>query len=217
MMGILQDFTNAIKQGDINTIQQMLVHDPTLVNMRSAEGISAVLVATYYDKPDIASLFIERGAQLDIFDAAATGSLNQVQAIIETHPTLVNAYAADGFQPLGLASFFGQIAVAAYLIEHGAGVRSPSHNSMLVHPLHSAVAGQHLEIAKLLLDHGADANAVQADGFTPLHGAAENGDDDMVTLLLAYGANKTAQDSQGRTPLDLAVAQGYEDTVALLR
>ena len=69
-------------------------------------------------------------------------------------------------------------------------------------PLHSAAAGNYLEIATLLIegngvDHpgGADVNAVDDDGETPLHCACNGGHAGVVAYLLAKGANSGVRES----------------------
>ena len=212
-----QAFLEAVTKGDQDSVEQMLSDDPTLVHARNANGVSAVLLAVYYGLPHIAHLLIARGVQPDIFEASATGMSGRIKELLETDPALANAYAPDGFQGLGLASFFGHLDAVQLLLDHGAEVNSVSHNGQQVMPLHSAVAGGHLEIARLLLAHGSDANAVQSDEFTPLHGAADNGQVEMVKLLLAYGADPRAKMRSGLTAYDLAVAKGHAEAAALLR
>ncbi|MGH9731018.1 MAG: ankyrin repeat domain-containing protein, partial [Candidatus Acidiferrales bacterium] len=55
-------------------------------------------------------------------------------------------------------------------------------------PLHEAAAGGKLEIARLLLDHGADPNARTDDGQTPLSMAESKGQTEPATLLRQRGA-----------------------------
>ena len=61
-----------------------------------------------------------------------------------------------------------------------------------VMPLHSAAATgdpeARYELAKLLLEHGADANARQQDDFTPLMAADQHGDERLRSLLVEHGA-----------------------------
>ena len=56
-------------------------------------------------------------------------------------------------------------------------------------------------MARLLLDHGADANAVAANGRTPLHIASINGMVELVETLLLGGVDIGAVDEMGLTPL----------------
>jgi uncharacterized protein len=210
-------FFEAIKTGDSAQVEQLVAQDATLVNARTENQLSAVLLATYYGQHTIATLLIERGADLTFFEAAATGQLVQEQAYLDAQPELLNAFSPDGFQALGLAAFFGHEAVARFLLDRGAEVNTASRNGQQVMPLHSAVASQQLEIARWLIERGADVNARQADDFTPLQGAANNGQMAMVELLLAHGADKTARSTNGKTAADIAEAQGHIALLPLLR
>jgi ankyrin repeat protein len=106
---------------------------------------------------------------------------------------LANTFSPDGNTPLGLASFFGHLDIVNTLLQYHADPNVASNNAMHVAPLHSAVAGNHLEIAAKLIEAGADVNAIQAEGFTPLMGAAQNGNLQMVQLLLDHGADVNAR------------------------
>ena len=216
-MSTSHDFIEAIKAGEIQKVKQMLDRDPALVDARAGNGLSAVLIAAYYNEPEIAHGLAQRRADLDIFEASAAGVLSRVQELIAQQPDLINAYAPDGFQPLGLAAFFGYTSIAEFLLTKGAAVNSPSQNRMRVMPLHSAIANRRTEIVRLLLEHGADVNAAQADDFTPLHEAAQNGMLEVTRWLLDRGANVNAKLTDGKTPLALAVEYKHDDVVELLR
>ncbi len=122
------DFLEAVKAGDEEQVAHMLDLYPWLLNAQSADGVSAPLLAIYYGHPDIVNLFDSKGKEFDIFEAAAAGKTERVKEIIRGHPDQVNAYAIDGFQPLGLASFFGHTDIVNYLLSKGADVNSPSEN-----------------------------------------------------------------------------------------
>jgi ankyrin repeat protein len=153
--------------------------------------MSDVLDAVYRgDREEAERLAASR--DLDVFEAAALGQTERVRELLAENPSFANAYADDGFQPLGLASFFGHADAARLLVEHGAEVNSASRNQMKVMPLHSAAAAQdphvRYEIAKLLLEAGADPNARQQDEFTPLMAADQHEDTRLRELLVAHGA-----------------------------
>ncbi len=217
-MTTTEDFLAAIKAGRSAEVTAMLEADPSLMNARDENGTSAVLTAAYYQEPAIAQLLVQRGAALNVFEACTVGELSCVKDWLARQPELINAYAPDGFQPLGLASFFGHTDIVALLFDQGAQVNAPSHNSLRVMPLHSAVANKRTDIVRLLLDHGADVNATQADDFTPLHEAAQNGLLDVTQRLIERGAAINPRlASNGKTPLALALEGQHEDVAMLLK
>lgn len=69
----------------------------------------------------------------------------------------------------------------------------------------------------MLLDRGANIEALEECGCSPLYKAAENGRLEAVTVLLARGANfDSATCVTGLTPLTVAVQQGHTDVVTAL-
>ncbi|UQN05081.1 ankyrin repeat domain-containing protein [Deinococcus sp. QL22] len=211
----------AIQTGDVDTVRALVQATPGLLSAASPMGVSPLLFATYYRKPEVAraltGLHAELGGPpLTVFEAAATGETACLRTLLDADAPLVNAVSPDGFTPLGLAAFFGQEAVAAELLARGANVNAVSANAMQVQPLHSAVAGNHTGLARLLLSHGADVNAVQQDGFTPLMAAAQHGNADLVEDLLAAGADAAAQTDDGRSAASIAQEEGHSALAAFL-
>ena len=154
--------------------------------------MSEVLQAIYQRVQARVDELLAREPELDVFEAAAVGRTERLRELLDDDPALANAWAEDGFQPLGLASFFGHVDAARLLVERGAEVNSASRNDFKVMPLHSAAATgdpeARYELAKLLLEHGADANARQQDDFTPLMAADQHGDERLRSLLVEHGA-----------------------------
>jgi ankyrin repeat protein len=156
--------------------------------------LSELLQAIYRGDQARAAELIAADPELDVFEAAAAGQTARLRELLDEDASLANAWADDGFQPLGLASFFGHVEAARVLVERGAEVGSASRNDMKVMPLHSAAAADdpdvRYEIAKLLLEHGADPNAQQQDDFTPLMAAEQRGDERLERLLEEHGATR---------------------------
>jgi ankyrin repeat protein len=61
---------------------------------------------------------------------------------------------------------------------------------------------------KLLVEGGANVNAVDVRGLTALHGAALLGFDDVIRTLAAQKATLDVKDKRGITPLDMALGKG---------
>jgi hypothetical protein len=76
-------------------------------------------------------------------------------------------------------------------------------------PLHWAAMIDHVEIALLLLENGADVNAKSNHGWTPLHYAAEQDNNvDVLHLLVENGADLEAQANNGWRALHSAARNG---------
>lgn len=207
------EFFTAIRHGNQEEVKRLLRLDPKLVHARDEQGLSPILVAAYSQHPEIADFLAEKTVALTIFEAAATGKTSAIVRHLARDPDLVNAYSEDGFQPLGLAAFFGHLDTAEYLVKAGAPINAPSRNSLQATPLHSAAAGGHLKIVLLLLAHNAEPNVREQGGFTPLHIAAQNGDLVMTRALLLSGADMDLKTDDGKTPRDLAAKAGHTELV----
>ena len=73
---------------------------------------------------------------------------------------------------------------------------------------------------RLLVEHGADPNAIAARGETPLITAARLGSNAVVRTLFELGADINAKDHTGKTALDLVTQPGpnrHDDTETILR
>jgi uncharacterized protein len=195
----------AIAAGDGDAVRELVEARPELAGEHNEAGLSPVLHALYNGQADLVELLLDANPPLDVFDAASTGRTRGLEELLDTEPDLARQWSADGFTALHYAAFFGQEDAARILVERGAEVEVVARNeSIRVTPLHSAAAGSHAAIVKLLLEAGADPNAAQDGGFTPLHSAAQNDDRDSVEALLEAGADPARANDEGKTPAELA-------------
>ena len=205
-----------ITLADLGNLDALLVQNPVLAKTRTSHHVSPLMLSCYYKKPEVTSLILRYLDEIDLFEASAAGKFDAVAHLVYTHPDAINTYAEDGFTALGLACYFGQYEVARYLVLKGADVNLPSNNGFNVYPLHSAVAGDHTQIARMLIESNALVNVKQQAGVTPLHSAAQNGNIDLLILLLEHGADVNIRMEGGKLPADLAREKGFEEIAEAL-
>ena len=184
--------------------------------MSQQDNLSEIMRALYHRRMDVVDELLASGVELNVYEAAGTGQTQRLKELITADPSLTNSHAHDGFTPLGLAVFFGHPEAVQVLLAAGADVNLASRESMKVTPLASASAAGQLEIARMLIEHGANVNARAASDFTPLYESAASGRIEFARLLLEHGADVNAKTSDGKTPLDYAREHGHEDMVELL-
>ncbi len=214
-----EEFLEAVRRGDRDAADGMLRTDPTLLGTRDENGTSALLLAYYHGRPEVASVLLGHRPDLDMFEAATVGDATRIRELAARDPSLVNAVANDGFHPLGLAAFFKRPDAVRALLDLDADVHTASRSGGFT-ALHSAVAEDAAEATKdlvrMLLEAGADPNARSAGGGTPMHTAAYTGNVAILQLLLAAGGDPTIADDDGRTPLDVARERGHSEAAAML-
>jgi uncharacterized protein len=140
-------------------------------------------------------------AQTDVFDCARTGTVEEMDALYSSNPKLVDTMNKRGSSPLTLAAYYNNIEVANYLIDKVDNINGNSDDGT---PLMAAVVKGHIEIAKALVEAGADPNLTDANGATALHYAVMFNNQELATLLLKAGASAFMKNNVGQSPLDFA-------------
>jgi RNA polymerase sigma factor (sigma-70 family) len=163
--------------------------------------------------------------KVQFFIALRTGDLEQVKALVQKDPALINvrtewAVSSDGhYWPLGITPLYwaagiGDEPLATFILSQGADVNSQDPSGLT--PLHHAVLMRQPKMVRLLLAQRANVNAETKVGHTPLHHAVIRNNAELVELLITNNAEVDAADKQGYTPADWAAIKGYVNLVDLL-
>lgn len=188
----------------------------TALESAAERGDAAAVTAELDKKPAI--------GEKELFSALMSAALNgRAEAIKVLLARGAHPDGADGHGwPLGDAAYRGHVDAVRALLSGGAKVdaRSPSQGTAL---MRAAFNGQGT-VAQILLEAGADPNAVDAEGQSSLYWAIKtipiDGRAGAVRPLLAYGADPHLRNKAGQSPLELAgshVTGASGEKAALLR
>jgi ankyrin repeat protein len=182
----------AIREARSDDVKRLLDADPALASARNAKGLSVVTTA----------LFLQSG------EAFVPPTKNAVLAEVLRHKPPV-----DRFE----AAAVGDAARASQELAADPGYLA-AENSFGWAPLHFAAFAGNTDVAKLLLDRGADINRRANTKFrnTPLQVALLSGQEQMAELLVSRGADVRIEQAEGFTALHEAAQLGNEKVVKLL-
>lgn len=84
------------------------------------------------------------------------------------------------------------------------------------YPMHIAALRGSIEEMGLLLEHGADVNAVGEHGYLPIHDAVEQDKVEAILWLIKNGASINAKNDAGVAPKELAKMLGHKNSMDVL-
>ncbi|KAK3773373.1 hypothetical protein RRG08_023251 [Elysia crispata] len=139
----------------------------------------------------------------------------------------INAVDMYGQTPLHYAAMRGNEIACRDLLAFKDTIDISTGDNQGVTPLHCAALHNQVEIARMLIDAGADVMCIDKERSTPLHHACMEGNIDMVQLLFDAGARSkeswvkinemvAAQDFEFSTPLHHAVENSHYDVAKIL-
>ena len=193
----------AAERGEERVMRVLLKHGANPNATEPRHELSVLQMVCGNGNEAMARLLLQHGARWQHTDRLGGNCLEE--AAFAGHAPLVELLRQQGMAvewPLHLAAGLGQRERVAELIAMGADVNQPTggwENS----PLAYAVGGGQLEVAQMLVEHGARIDTRNAVGATLLHVAAAYGHVEMVVWLLEGQQDlRTAVDHEGYTPID---------------
>ncbi|PAA55583.1 hypothetical protein BOX15_Mlig032910g2 [Macrostomum lignano] len=175
-------FHHAVREGDAQFVRAAVLAKPSLIDSLDERLACALSYAIKYRRLEVLQLLIRKGAAL-------------------------NLRGQEGTRPIHAAATFN-VEEAMQLLLRQKGIKIDVTDDKGQTALHVACRRSHVQIARLLLEFGADVLKQEKDGVSALHQPARNGSLELCELLLSSGANVDTTDNNGLTPVMVASIEG---------
>ena len=187
--------------GNINSVD---INGDTALHTASATG-SYSLVLTLINF----GACIEAGAHIidtPLHRAASQGNVSILKLLVDLGGNINAADGRSGNTPLHVAASYSQIPSVAALLEKNADINAlnKAQETPLMNALRSS-AENRLSMFRILVDHGADINTINAEGKTAMHIAAIHFDITVISALFELRADINCRDNNGNTPFHMSV------------
>lgn len=216
-----------VSRHEYSDVVQLLLREGAAIDIQDMEGRAPIHYAAMMGRYRPLHSLIEAGADVNLVDslgftplfwATYGGHLESVNALrTDSNPRLRDH---NGRTPLHLAAMAAEADtqrisdILTVLLGMDIDIEAKDRSGEM--PLHLATQAGRLEVVSLLLDKGADIEALDSTYYrNPLQMAASSGDQRMAKLLLERGADVNGG-SVGVTALKLAVEYGCLETARLL-
>jgi ankyrin repeat protein len=186
---------DAVRKGDHGAVRSLL-NGGADVNARQPDGATALAWAVHRNDPQTADLLIGAGADLSLANdygvtplslACLNGSAPMVEKLLKAGANPNSAMHTGETALMTCARTGNPAAVNALLtgkVEIDAKEKRREQTALML-----AIEQKHLEVARVLIEHGANVRARSKVGYTPLLFATQQGDLPMVEMLIAAGAD----------------------------
>jgi ankyrin repeat protein len=196
-------FIRAVKDGDLAKVKKMVKSKPYLVNKKDKFKFIPLFFAIEKGWTDISIFLIENGADknyevgetqwhLSKRDSGIGPKYNPVDSkrwhlsrTRDVYPIMIPNFRYPDGTALHAAVLYDH-KLLPYLLKKGAKVNEKS-KEMGYTPLHYAARFGMCDIAKILIDAGADVNSQDINGQTPLTHAVEVNNKEMTEFLKKNG------------------------------
>ena len=211
-----QDIFEAVKNNDLAGAKTILESDPAQLDARDNLGNTPLHTVAITGSVPIAGFFLSKGADIDAVNdqmdtplhVAIDNRQEGVAVLLIEKGADVNRQDLAGNTPLHRTAYSNSALIAERLITSGAGLEIRNKSNYT--PLGALTRSTHnLEVAEVLVKHGADVNAPWTNGATPLNDAASYSDGRVIDLLMDHMADFDITGENLWFTLSSSVSSGY--------
>lgn len=160
------------------------------------------------------SFLSAQGKAKSIFDVARSGTVSEVKELMKQNPDIINQNNENGFSPLILACYRGNVEVAKFLMDN---VKDINYKSQEGTALAGLSVKYNKDLVEYILTKNANPNITDSTGSTPLFWAVKFGNKELIELLLKHKADKFIKDAEGKTPFEYALQTDNKEIINLLK
>lgn len=158
-----------------------------------------------------------------LIDDCRKGNLESVQKRLEANPSIIDLCIEDR-TPLIAALEKSRVTVAAYLLEKGASIDAAPSTKSDIPIIWYLYLSKKAKLFELLVEYGADINAVNPVKETVLHRQLNQAPDswkknygpNLLKTMLKLGANLHQKNAAGKTPFDLTKEHNNEEALVII-
>ena len=203
----LQSLHYAIQENKTE-IAELLIRQGADLQAQSYLGVTPLCMAIQQGDRELIQLLRNRHVPQDLATLIILKQWSQAQSLIEAEP----GFLTTNSLLLHYTIKQGLLEATSWLLDRGVDIEIRAKYLLDdfvadLTPLQAAVEANQFEIARLLIERGADVNTKTTGELeiTALHDAAADGYLDLIRLLVESGADFDARDNIGsRIPLDWA-------------
>ena len=189
--GLPQEFINEftrLAHSDGERVKHLLKIAPGLIGARATWDESGIEAAAHMGLATLARHLADHGAPVSVCTATLLGLRDRVEALIKSDADCVRERGAHDIALLAYTAFAEQRPeIGDLLLRSGASVQARAFG---VTTLHLAASKGYVELADVLLTHGADVNAPassRGQEVTPLAAAVKAKKEKMAEFLKSRG------------------------------
>lgn len=223
-----EPFLRAVMKGENSRVEELLRMGADPNTVHPLTGWSALGVAAFYGWPEIVSLLLQNGANVNHVDkhgrtplmkAVTLGPYDSLEEVLTRKAGIAkklleagaNPYASDPYgQPVWEMPRIDRYPEILSIFE-SAGIRKSKETELI-----TAIGRNDLKRVRELISDGANVNFVDTYGWSPLREAVQTERTEIVLLLIEAGAAVNARFSRGCTVLMIATEQNRIDMARLL-
>jgi len=173
-------------------VARVLIENSADVNFQSTSGKTPLMMASFSGNVEVAQLLREQNASWDVLDKTGSTALH---------------WAVDG----------ANLDMIRWMLQDGCRVDVKDETSGWTPLMRVAAVSGNVNVAKVLIHHGANVHTMDKEGKTTLMNAALNGFEALVKLLVKKGVSVKFKSEHGKTALDFARSFEHERVIHFLQ